>query len=679
MAAATPTSPQSGRSRTGSAAEDDGSEKDKKVATASQESVSDTASDDLRAGEDGVVAEERSGPRRQQDGTEKQADITSMAIERRYFTFETPLPPVNNTVFTPKSRPANADNDDDDGPVVPPPPPPPDLTAFTDPHRWPRARKNLLLGLSCMATFLTAYSAGAFSPPVERMAAAFHVSQLIVLFAGITLFCVGFALAPMLLAPLSEYNGRYPVFVASGCVFVAFQVVCGASTTLATVLVGRVLVGIGSSVFSTMVGGVIADMWHAEGRNTPMALFSGAVILATGSGPLVSSVITHRTTAPYHPHDVATDPSLRAPWRWVFWHQAIADAVFMVFLVFLFRESRGSVLLSRRAQALNTWYEARERTGYYGVWMASAGESSPAGHETNDEEKAADRANKTGRGSGSMLALPSAPPPPQPGRLCRVRWVVKEDEDRRTLLHTVAVSVYRPFHMFFTEPVVFFFSLWVAFAWAVLYLTFGSIFFVFERAYGWDVETAGRAFSPMLIGAVLSTVMGIYQDRVLARVLPDALRARLRPDVPEARLYVACVTSALLPAGLFIFGFTARPDVHWIAPMVGVGVSTVGIYAVYLATFNYLADVYHQYASSALAAQSCCRNIMGGVFPLVMRALFGNLGNARAGALLGGVATGLTLVPWVLVFFGERIRRRSRFAMVRRAFSSPFFSFVSPC
>lgn len=42
-------------------------------------------------------------------------------------------------------------------------------------------------------------------------------------------------------------------------------------------IVARFWTGVGSSVFSTMVGGVVSDLYHAEHRNTPMALFSGGV------------------------------------------------------------------------------------------------------------------------------------------------------------------------------------------------------------------------------------------------------------------------------------------------------------------------------------------------------------------------------------------------------------------
>jgi hypothetical protein len=43
--------------------------------------------------------------------------------------------------------------------------------------------------------------------------------------------------------------------------------------------------------------------------------------------------------------------------------------------------------------------------------------------------------------------------------------------------------------------------------------------------------------------------------------------------------------------------------------------------------------------------------------------MYNKLGFGPASSLLGGIATILTLVPWVLVFYGPRIRARSKFAM----------------
>lgn len=613
----------------------------------------------------------------------------SSPITYQYLTFSTPLPPPNTTILAPGSS-ASAFSSDLQRPD---PPAELNLLPYLNPTQWPAQRKAYHLVLCCLATMLTAYCAGSYSPPAPLMEAAFHASRTVVL-TGITTFCMGFALAPMVLAPFSEINGRYPIFAVSGVVFVVFQIVCGFVSDIAGMLVARFFVGVGGSVFSTMIGGVIADLWDKEGRNTPMAIYSGSVMVGTGFGPLVTSVMTYR---------FGDDGD---KWKWVFWHQVILGGTLMILMVLLFKESRGSVVLSRKARALNTWYEAREKAGYYGVWLQQQDgrlvdvidSATPSGDEettTGPEDEEKKGPSRAAAGLGTVTNV----------ELVRVRWRVKADEERTTLGKAISISVSRPFHLLLTEPVVFFFSLWVSFAWAVLYLTFASVPYVFETVYRWNNEEAGYIFAAMIVGSILSTVIGVWQDELLkhpqwrvenwepplssqppssyssastcAEEEPEqeenknstrtrlfaVLRRHFPVEAPESRLYFTCITATLLPIGLFLFGFTSRPEVHWIAPAVAICIATMGIYSVYLATFNYLADVYHMYASSALAAQSCCRNILGGVFPLVTLPLFKNLGTAGAGGLLGGIALALTFVPWVLVFFGPRIRARSAFAV----------------
>ncbi|TDZ17374.1 putative drug/proton antiporter YHK8 [Colletotrichum orbiculare MAFF 240422] len=523
-----------------------------------------------------------------------------------------------------------------------------------------------MLALSCVATFLTAYTAGSYSPPAALMAHDLGSSHLAML-TGITTFCVGFALSPMVLAPLSEMYGRYPVFVTSGVVYVVFQAVCSVAPNLAAMLVARFLVGVGGSVFSSVIGGVIADLWAKEQRNTPMAIFSGSVLAGTGAGPLVAGVMVKR---------MSVDNAIMA-WKWIFWHQVIIDSVLVIALAVLFKESRGSVILSRKARAINTWYEQLEAVGHYGVWLedARAG-TSEASDSISDTENQDCWHSKPDRPEAMCRSSPrcscSALLVPQ-----RVRWIVNEDEERASLVKLVSVSVMRPFHLLLTEPVVFFFSLWCAFAWAVLYCTFGSIPLALSRTRNLDIEQSGYFFTAMIIGSVVATIVGVLQEQLLQ--LPQwrggndtrpsspfwgFMRRRFPAEAPESRLYFTCITATFLPAGLFLFGFTVSREFHWAAPAFGIGLATWGIYSVYLATFNYFADIYHKFASSALAAQSCCRNILGGVFPLVTGALFRNLGEARAGALLGAIAAGLTLIPWALVFFGARIRAKSKFAVM---------------
>ncbi|KAJ8069995.1 hypothetical protein OCU04_000399 [Sclerotinia nivalis] len=532
----------------------------------------------------------------------KNALNLSSPIIHHYLTFETSIPsPTSNISSTNSSATA---------------PPRPDLKRFTSPFDWTEGRKRFTVFLSCIATLVTAFTAGAYSPAVKQMSALWHVSDVAIL-VGITTFCFGFAIAPMVLAPFSELNGRKPIFIASGVLFFITQICCAVTRSYPGMLVARFFVGCGSSVFSTMVGGVISDIHHKEGRNTSMALFSGSALFGTGLGPLVSGFIAQNTS-----------------WRWVFWVQVITNGLLLVAITLFFPETRGSILLSRKAHCLNKWYEDREQAGFFGIDMPMS---------TLDEKFESQR----------------------------IRWKVKADEERESLSQMVKISVYRPFHLLFTESVVFFFSLWVAFAWAVLYLTFGSIPLVFETSHGFNLQQSGAVFAALSIAAMISTFVSIYQDRWLARYLnwsskdkknPGIIRRNIDLSSPEARLYFACFQSALLPIGLFWFGWTQFSSIPWIVPTLAIGCATMGIYSIYLATFNYLADTYHRYASSALAAQSFCRNVLAGIFPLVTTVMFNNITFQGAASLLGGIGALLTIVPWVLTLYGPTIRLRSKFA-----------------
>ena len=541
--------------------------------------------------------------------------------------------------------------------------PPPNLRSYTSPLTWSQPRKCVGLALGCIATFLTAYCAGSYAPPSRLMAHDLDTSQTAVL-VGISTFCAGFALAPMVLAPVSEIWGRYPVLVLAGAITVLFQGVCGVVVNLAGMLVCRFFVGCGASVFSSVVGGVLADLWNKEDRNTPMALFSGAVLMGTGAGPLVSAAMVS-----------IMDDGTRT-WKWSFWHQAITNGLLLLSLIVFFRETRASVLLSRKARKLNQWYEALEQEGIYGVWIRDADTEGLV----RGSESSADSSNEDTVDGGDTSCT-----------LKRIRWKVKADEERASLGTMMATSVMRPFYMLVTEPVVFWFSLWAAFAWGILYLAFAVVSYLHVD----DFNAACRSYIAMMVGATVATAVSIWQEELLShpewrRDAPHdqnadsrfwaLMRRRFPADAPEARLYFSCFTSFLLPGGLFgafMVPQTSSPDDRGTSLAIGIGFATWGIYSVYLAAFNYLADTYHAYASSALAANSFCRNVVAGSFPVITAIMFDNLGIRGAGGMLAGLATALTATPWVLVFWGARIRARSKMATVSGQYTAPYGD--SPC
>ena len=189
-----------------------------------------------------------------EQGQAKELNISSprhveLPITYLYLSFETNLPSPTSL------GPAQIDS---------PVPEPPHLKDYVSPFTWSSSRKTFTTWLSCAVTVVTAYTAGSYSPPSQQMSDYWGVSQLVI-FLGISTFAFGFGVAPMVLAPFSEINGRKPVFVATGVLFVLCQLCCAVTRSFPGMLLARFFAGVGGSTFSTMVGGVVSDIYHAEG------------------------------------------------------------------------------------------------------------------------------------------------------------------------------------------------------------------------------------------------------------------------------------------------------------------------------------------------------------------------------------------------------------------------------
>ena len=170
---------------------------------------------------------------------------TGSSITYRYLTFETPLSEAigESDVGVPGFS---------------------DLSNYISPFSWSSSRKAWITWLSCGVTAVTAYTAGSYSPPAEALSIYWDVSHAAIL-VGITTFTTGFAIAPLFLAPFSELNGRRPVFIVTGILFVVSQLCCAVTRSFPGMLVARFFSGVGGSTFSTMVGGVISDIYHKDG------------------------------------------------------------------------------------------------------------------------------------------------------------------------------------------------------------------------------------------------------------------------------------------------------------------------------------------------------------------------------------------------------------------------------
>jgi len=152
------------------------------------------------------------------------------------------------------------------------------------------------------------------------------------------------------------------------------------------------------------------------------------------------------------------------------------------------------------------------------------------------------------------------------------------DESRVSLPELIKISTTRPLILLFTEHIVFWFSIWVSFAWGILYLFLTTLSYAFREFYEFDPMQVGLVFIGMIVGTLVGFAGSPVQDYIYLR---QARHNHGKPK-PEARLYFSCIGSLMFFIGLFWFGWSTRPNVHWIVPILAVGLITIGIYSIYV-------------------------------------------------------------------------------------------------
>ncbi|CVL10149.1 hypothetical protein FPRO06_02492 [Fusarium proliferatum] len=198
-----------------------------------------------------------------------------------------------------------------------------------------RSKKWLITILQAIATLAVTFTSTAYSGGLSSILMHFHVSTEVAIL-GVSMFVVGFALGPLIWAPLSELYGRQIPFFVSFMALTAFNAGAAGAPTMAALIVLRFFAGsFGSSPLSN-AGGVIADMFEARDRGLATALFAMAPFLGPTLGPIAGGFLGESEG-----------------WRWVMGMTSIFTGVVWIVNSLVIPETYGPYLLRRRAAVLS--------------------------------------------------------------------------------------------------------------------------------------------------------------------------------------------------------------------------------------------------------------------------------------------------------------------------------------
>ncbi|KIV82108.1 hypothetical protein PV11_04239 [Exophiala sideris] len=220
-------------------------------------------------------------------------------------------------------------------------------------------------------------------------------------------------------------------------------------------------------------------------------------------------------------------------------------------------------------------------------------------------------------------------------------------------------QMWKPTEIFLKDPAVFFTNVYTSLIYGVYYSFFEAFPLVYVGIYDFNIGELGVVFTCIVVGCVFGII--IYVSYVWFYLEPDIKKNGLRAQ--EHRLVPALFAVMLMPTGMFWFGWTAEPNIHWIVSIIGITFYATGAFILFQCIFMYLPLTYPQYAASLFAANDLCRSALAAGAVIFAHPLYVNLGIGRGISLLGGLLGGGVLGIWALWYFGAGLRARSKFAM----------------
>src|SRR3978361_3429 len=112
-----------------------------------------------------------------------------------------------------------------------------------------------------------------FAPGAAALAREFHITSSTITSLTVSIYLAGFAVGPMVIAPLSELYGRLVIYHTCNVIYIGFIIGCALSKNTGMFLVFRFLAGCASSGPLTVGGGTVADVVPPAQRARAMSVF----------------------------------------------------------------------------------------------------------------------------------------------------------------------------------------------------------------------------------------------------------------------------------------------------------------------------------------------------------------------------------------------------------------------
>ncbi len=179
-----------------------------------------------------------------------------------------------------------------------------------DPRRWKA------LSICLIAGFMTLLDVSIVNVALDSIRTGVHATE-----SDLQWVVSGYALTfGLVLVPagrLGDARGRRPVFIFGLALFTAASAACGLAPTAFTLIVARLVQGIGGGFLTPQISGIIQNSFRGKERGKAFGRFGLTVGLSTAVGPVVGGLLIKAF-------------GVGEGWRWIFFVNLPVGIVAMV-------------------------------------------------------------------------------------------------------------------------------------------------------------------------------------------------------------------------------------------------------------------------------------------------------------------------------------------------------------
>ena len=469
---------------------------------------------------------------------------------------------------------------------------------FDDPLNWSPRRKYL--SMFCMVVYCFAVgvpSAAIYSvlTPISEQTGL----TLATLNQGTGYMFLFFGLGCFFWQPIALQYGKRPVYIFSVLATTLVLIWGPHTTNNGQWIGGKILQGFFGAPIESLLEVTVSDVWFEHERGRWMSLYAVSLLVSNYIAPLVAGFIADGQG-----------------WEWVIYWCSIFGAVCFVFLLFFMEETNYS----------------RKTISEDDVIHENSGVSTP-------DEKTG---TQVGVSSYNEESGESTTELPHKTYMQKLKFL-----DVPRPHEQLYINFWRPFTMFRFPSI-----LWSGFAYGSSLVWFNVLnataSMIFTTFYNFTPAQVGLTYISPVIGSIIFSFYSAWAS--------DWVKVKLAArcgGVSEAehRLWVLLPYAIVCPAGLILWGVGAAHQIHWIGPVIAMGLIGGSGSLGCSVPCNYAVDSYREMSGHGMVGVIVIRNLLSfsigyGITPWIENTGVQNTFIAACFISLGCIITFLIMVKW---------------------------------